>query len=143
MAEQKTLASGAIVFRLMEQGQLPNYTFVVDRSTKGLEFLEQLKSRPAGMFDAGKANDPVLLWEASPHPYFLAWGRWGSEAGFTIQVSSIESLLTMALPKAMERTLKMGGLCAFVAAVDDKVRPVIERRNAELQPVAGPNGVAQ
>lgn len=143
MAQQKTSPSGAIVFRLMERGQLPNYTFVVDRSAKGLEFLEQLKARPAGMFDAGKPNDPVLLWEASPHPYFLAWGRWGSAAGFTIQVSSIESLLNMALPKAMERTLKVGGLCAFVAAVDDSIRPVIERRNAELQPVAGPNGLAQ
>lgn len=132
-----------VALRLMDEGSLQNYTFVVDRSHKGLEFLKHLKSRPAAMFNAGKANDPLLLWEASAHPFFLAWGRWGSTAGFTIQVSNIESLLSLALPKAMERTLKAGGLCAFVAAVDDRIRPVIEQRQAELQPLRGPQGLAQ
>lgn len=116
---------------------------MVDRSRNGLEFLKHLKSRPAGMFNAGKANDPLLLWEASPHPFFLACGRWGSPAGFTIQISSIESLLKMALPKALERTLEVGGLCAFVAAVDDSIRPMIDQRKAELQPLGGPWGLAQ
>lgn len=132
-----------VALRLMEDGRLPNYTFVVDRSRNGLEFLKHLKSRPAGMFNAGKANDPLLIWEASPHPFFLAWGRWGSPAGFTIQISSIESLLKMALPKAMERTLEAGGLCAFVAAVDDRILSVIEQRKAELQPLEGPLGLPQ
>jgi hypothetical protein len=123
---------------MLGEGKAPHYAFILDRSDAGQKVLEQMKSGPAELRDRA-TSAAVTLWQNTPHFAFVViWGTWGYSGGLTIPTADLQFLLTQSLPKVVERTTEKGGLCTFVPAVDDSLRPAVLGRLAELQPTDGP-----
>lgn len=123
--------------KMISRGIAPHYAFVLDRSPVGQTVLQQLKSGPAEL--KARATSPaVQLWESAPNfEFVIIWGTWGYSGGLTIPTADLNFLLNEALPATMKRTLEKGGLCAFMPAIDEKIRDVVVGNIAELQPTSG------
>lgn len=125
------------LIRLTQEGKVPHYAFVLDRSPAGQEMLNGMKSGPAQM-KARACSEAVRSWEAMPHvEYVVICGTWGRDGGLTFPAADLDALLTEALPAATDQAAEDGGLCGFFAAVSDANRDIVLARIAELQQVEG------
>lgn len=68
---------------------------------------------------------------------FLVYMVSSDYAGqFTLVARDLPTLLDHALPALMAKVVELSGYCAFALGVDPALRPQIEARLAELQPVS-------
>lgn len=113
-----------------------HYAFILDKSPKGVEVIEQIKKGPAEI--KARINSPAVeLWEKSHFQFLVIWGTIGYSGGLTIPTLDMKNLLSQALPAVMQRTLEKGGFCSFIVGVAPDLAKTIEQRLAELQPVEG------
>lgn len=142
MSVKPTSSDNEHVYKQIEQGLVPNFAFVLDRSPKSRQLIASMKTGPATM--RARTNDPVFArWEASNSRFIVLCGSWGTTAGVAYEAATIRQLLDNALPRVMAWTLSTGGLCAFTRAVEDRWLAPIESRIAELHPLRGPARVKQ
>lgn len=77
-------------------------------------------------------------WEALPHFQFvIVWGTWGLGGGLTMPAIDLPTVLSVGLPKAIERTLEKGELCTVLPLVDPVHVEAIVACASELQPTLG------
>ena len=118
-------------------GEAKHYCFILDRSDAGRRALAQMKHGPEEV-QARVTGSAFKTWEALPHfGFVIVWGTWGLGGGLTMPAMDLTAVLTVGLPKAIERTLEKGGLCTVLPFVDPAHVEAIVARVGELQPTMG------
>lgn len=120
-------------------GKSEHYAFIIDRSEKGRELLNQLRNAPPekSEFRERAYGVGIKAWEESDYEFVIIWGTFGYSGGLTIPTLDMDNLLHKAIPAVIEKTKEKDGECVFFVAVNPAIAPKIEQLLAEIQPTVG------
>ncbi|WP_018079488.1 hypothetical protein [Thiobacillus denitrificans] len=121
----------------IDGGVLKHYAFVIDRSARGRQVIDALRTGPEEM--RARINHPVFnQWEASQYEFLVIWGSFGYTGGLTLLARDVDELVNAALPAVVDRIHeKDDGLCSFMFGVSPDIAQSLQDKVAELQAAVG------